>query len=269
MLQTKNMSCEVERICEFIREQVGNAIADGVVIGISGGIDSALVAKLCVKALAKDKVHGLIMPYQDQSTKDSELVIKSARIPNRYVNMINIEEPVYSVIKLLPFDSDSDVLIDINNDFVIPGNVRARMRMIMLYAYANKYNLLVAGTGNCSEHMVGYFTKYGDGGTDFEPISHLYKTEVWAMAKYLKLPKKIINKTPSAELWDGQTDEKELGITYKELDRILDYIDEENIYKSIAGDLKISQSKVSKVLMLISKSAHKREVPPGLRRYNY
>ena len=261
MLQTKDMPCEVERICDFIKHQVVMAKADGVVLGISGGIDSALVAKLCVRAVGKSEVHGLLLPCGAQSIKDSELVIKQLKMVNTYT--VNISEPFNIILDLLGVDGSN------TENRVLMGNIRARIRMINLYACANKKNMLVVGTGNRSEHMVGYFTKYGDGGTDFEPISHLYKTEVWAMAKYLKLPKKIINKTPSAELWDGQTDEKELGITYKELDRILDYIDEENIYKSIAGDLKISQSKVSKVLMLISKSAHKREVPPGLRRYNY
>jgi NAD+ synthase len=116
--------------------------------------------------------------------------------------------------------------------------------------------------------MVGYFTKYGDGGTDFEPISHLYKTEVWAMAKYLKLPKKIINKVPSAELWEGQTDEGELGITYKELDKILECMDGYDgvISATTAKALGVTYELAMKVQSFKVKSKHKRDVPPSLRR---
>jgi NAD+ synthase len=262
MLQTKDMPYEVERICDFIRKQVATAKANGVVIGVSGGIDSALVAKLCVLALGRNKIYGLSMPYGNQSGKDGEDLIKKLDLTGWEINIKNSVDIILENLTFTPEDMPQ------NKSKLIKGNICARVRMINLYTQANQYNLLVAGTGNRSEHMVGYFTKYGDGGTDFEPIEHLYKTEVWAMAKYLKLPKKIINKVPSAELWEGQTDEGELGITYKELDKILECMDGYDgvISATTAKALGVTYELAMKVQSFKVKSKHKRDVPPSLRR---
>lgn len=245
----EGMEKVVNNIVEFIEEVVHHAKADGVVIGISGGIDSALTGKLCTMALGKENVHGMFLPYEEYASEDAFLVRTYLDIP--IACKITIKDLCHEVSKSTGISSD-----------LTYGNVKARMRMICLYAYANDNNVLVVGTSNKSEMMTGYFTKYGDGGVDFEPIGNLYKTEVWEMAKFLGLPQKIIDKTPSAELWDGQTDEGELGVSYKELDQILDWISSGYLNpECIAHKVAISESKVRKVLALYKQTEHKRHMP--------
>ena len=180
------------------------------IIGISGGLDSAVVASLCARAIGKENVIGIMMPYGNQSIRDSEDLIKSIGINCHF---INIKDGVDTALSKLPFK----VISRLTN-----GNLRARERMSILYALAGELNGLVIGTGNKTEILLGYFTKWGDGGVDIEPLGNLYKTEVLKLARHLKdIPNDIINKPPSAELWEGQTDEGEIGMTYVEMDDIL------------------------------------------------
>jgi NAD+ synthase len=210
------------------------------VIGISGGIDSAVVATLCVNAIGKQKVFGVSMPYGNQDTTDANLIIKS----------LGINKGEYNVIK----EVDNNVqkleqMFDKEIDKISKGNLMARERMKILYGVANFINGIVIGTGNKSELEIGYLTKYGDGGVDIEPIGELYKTEVFELAKFLRIPQNIINKKPSANLWEGQTDEDEMGFSYKELDAVLKgEITEGEIYE--------------KVKKLREESQHKKEMPP-------
>jgi NAD+ synthase len=152
------------------------------------------------------------------------------------------------------------------------GNIKARMRMVVLYAHANKNNMLVAGTSNKSEMLTGYFTKYGDGGCDIEPIGDLYKTDVWTLAKHLALPPSIIEKVPSAELWAGQTDEKELGLSYEKLDRLLQFLElgDPGHYLKDLGTLALSTKTTEEegrnAINLMIKARHKLSMPPIARK---
>lgn len=256
-----DMKKEVERIKGFIAGQMVLSDKKGVVIGISGGIDSALVAKLCAMVLQKSRVHALFLPYHQQPMEDSYLVTKHIGIRGQ---TIAIGHAVDSLARWTgAFDQIS------------LGNIQARVRMVCLYAHANSNNLLVVGTSNRSEMLTGYFTKYGDGGCDFEPIAHLYKTEVWKMAKYLRLPAKIIRKKPSAGLWEGQTDEDELGVPYNKLDRILHFLTDctsPNLdYYLKNPDLpakfaKTDEGAVKHIIKLMMKAQHKLKMPPALKR---
>ena len=224
---------EVEtKIVQKIRSFVGTK---NVFIGISGGIDSAVTAFLCVKALGKKRVFGVLMPYGRQSDIADSISV---------VNQLNIKY----------FQKDIKPIVDqfkiSDNKFTI-ANIMARIRMTVLYAYANQKNGLVMGTTNKSEMAVGYFTKYGDGGVDFEPIAGLYKTEILRMAKFLNVPPKIITKKPTAGLWNDQSDEDEFGFTYGDLDNFLQG-------KHINPEIEV------KIQDLIKNSEHKRHLPASI-----
>lgn len=217
-------------IVDGIRIYVGHKT---VIIGISGGIDSALTATLCVRALGKDKVVGVLLPYGDQSDINDSLNL---------VNWLDIKSEVVNIKPIVDqYPSFSSKLVK--------ANLMSRTRMAILYAFANSQDGLVVGTTNKSEMAIGYFTKYGDGGVDLEPIGELYKTEVWQMSKILNLPQQIISKAPTAGLWDGQTDENEMGFSYQQLDNYLQG-------ETVSPDIK------TKIDQLIASSEHKRHLAP-------
>jgi len=242
----------IERITSFIRENVEKAGADGVVIGISGGIDSATTAHLAARALGKEKVLGLIMPYYENSdVEDAKLVCENLGIEYK---VVSVKPIVDSFVAQLGFQPDKRSL----------GNIMARTRMVLLYAHANQLNRLVLGTSNRSEFLTGYFTKWGDGASDYAPLINLYKTEVWEVAKLLGVPERIIEKKPTAGLWEGQTDEDELGISYRLLDEILWRLVDLKMPKDrIAEELGIGVEKVEYVEGLVKQSEHKRRLPLG------
>ena len=241
----------IDRITGFIREKVGEAGVGGVVVGVSGGIDSATVAYLAVRALGKDKVLGLIMPYYENGDlEDAKLVCESLGIEYRVVSIKSIVDEFERAVGELDVKSR--------------GNVMARTRMVLLYAHANAMNRLVLGTSNRSEVLTGYFTKWGDGASDYAPLINLYKTEVWEIAKLLGVPERIIKKKPTAGLWEGQTDENELGISYRLLDEILwRMVDLGKEKAEIAEELKIPLERVEYVEKLVKGSEHKRRLPVG------
>ncbi len=232
-------SKKITKIIEsFIKEQTKGF--NGGVIGLSGGIDSTVVAHLAVNALGKNRVHGLIMPYKKNNYKEGGVKVKETLgIGGWY---FDIEPMVKSFQEETGFFTDN----------LSKGNLMARIRMSILYGIANIENMLVLGTSNKSEIVTGYFTKYGDGGVDIEPIGDLYKTEVWELARYLGISKRIINKKPSAELWKGQTDEKELGMNYQTLDKVL-------------KGIRVNKNAMEKVQTLIDRTRHKRRMPPVAR----
>ncbi len=242
-----------ERILKFIRARVIGAGFSGVVIGQSGGIDSSVTAALCVKALGSDKLLGLMLPEKDSDPNDAKDAIKLAeqfKIPYEIVDITSI---VDACLNTYPKDAaDSPTVV---------GNVKARIRMVTLYYYANNLRRLVVGSSNKSEILVGYFTKFGDGASDILPIGDLYKTQVRHLARHLGIPEEIIQKTPTAGLWKGQTDESEIGVSYNVLDLILYGLEHWMNESEIAHELNMSLGKVNKIVEMWRKSEHKRKFP--------
>ena len=234
----RNKTELVEKICSWFREVVNQAKAEGVVIGLSGGIDSSVVACLAKKALG-EKVLGVIMPcYSSAVDEDyARLIAKMLKIKIKRVSLNSIYD---SILGVLPGGKKMAL-----------ANLKPRLRMLILYYFANSLNYLVAGTGNKSEVLIGYFTKYGDGGCDILPLGDLLKTEVRELAKELRIPREIIERVPSAGLWENQTDEGEIGITYEELDGIIMAI-ESNQKSSISPGI------LARVEELMRASVHKR-----------
>lgn len=231
-------------ISNWIKKQVEEANAKGVVFGVSGGVDSSVVSVLCKNVFPKEHL-ALILPCfsSKRDLDDAELVVKKFSLNYK---IINLEDIFLAFSKILGFNTqDKELAV---------ANIKPRLRMITLYYFANKLNYLVVGTGNKSELIMGYFTKYGDGGVDILPLGDLTKTEVYKLAKVLNIPQRIIKKPPSAGLWPGQTDEEEMGIKYKLLDKIIDAI-EDGVFKNF--DKKI----VEKVLKKKKQSLHKLNPP--------
>ncbi len=233
-----------ERIARWLREYLEAAGADGFVFGLSGGVDSATAAALAVRAVGTDRVLAAFMPCHSlpEDLRLARQVAETFGIPTVTVDLT----PVYdALLSLLPPSENP----------LAPANIKPRLRMITLYYLAQSRNYLVLGSGNKSEIALGYYTKYGDGGVDLLPLGGLYKTQVWELARELGVPQEVIDRPPTAGLWPGQTDEGELGITYRELDRILAAME--------AGDLSgLDPAAVEKVRGMIARSEHKRSMPP-------
>ena len=241
-----------EIIKTFIKMKVEEAGASGVVIGVSGGLDSAVVAHLCVRTLGKDKVMAVMMPERHSNPQDLEhgiLVTKSLGIEHV---VVDITEAVESFLK---------TTAKLKKDKVSAANVKARCRMVALYYIANSTNRLVFGCSNKTELMVGYFTKFGDGGADYLPIGDLYKTQVRELAKKLGIQKIILDKPPSAGLWEGQTDEAEMGVSYDILDQILYGLETGVPSSQIVKETGCKPSEVKKIQGKIRSSVHKRRLP--------
>jgi NAD+ synthase len=231
-----------ERIGRWIRKQVEAAGAAGVVVGLSGGIDSAVAAVLAQKAMGEHVVT-LLLPCHSvrEDERDALMVADAFHLRRERVDL----SPVYDAwLHQLPDGGE-----------MCRANLKPRLRMASLYYYANKLNYLVMGTGNKSERMMGYFTKYGDGGVDLLPLGDLTKTQVWKLARELKIPKRIIERPPSAGLWAGQTDEEDLNIRYEDLDEIILCLEKR-------GEMKASRARVSYVKGMMARGNHKRIPPP-------
>ena len=236
-----------EKIIDFIKKKVREADAKGVVVGLSGGIDSATTLFLCVEALGNDKVLVLMMPWKINKKEDTEDAIQICE-------KLGVK---YRVIKIDPVLESFGNILDLS-DRLVKGNLIARIRMCILYYFANRDKLLVVGAGNKSEYLQGYFTLHGDIACDFLPLGNLYKKEVKELAEELGVPKKIIKKTPSAGLWEGQTDEDELGISYEDLDRILPLLEKGASVEEIHHKTDIENSKIEKVKERMEKTRFKR-----------
>jgi len=237
-------------IVKGTRRYFSRAQAKKAILGISGGIDSAVTALVLARALGKENVFALYMPLEikpgDKNLKDALAVTK----------MSGINFAVFSIGNACNFLSQTVW----KPTRIARANLAARTRMTVLYSFANSKKALVAGTSNRSELLLGYFTKYGDSGSDIMPIASLYKTEVIEMAKWLGMPKKIIEKKPSAGLWSGQTDEKELGLKYEKIDKILTgKFDQKKSVPELEKEF--GKKAVQRVLGLVKKSEHKRKKP--------
>jgi NAD+ synthase len=238
-------------IKKFMRTYVENAKSESVVLGLSGGVDSAVAAVLCQQVFGKKHTHCLFLPDEATPDKDRQDVSVLADTFDLTVEEQDITGIVNDFLKVT--DSSSDKLVK--------ANVKARLRMVMLYTFANKTQSLVCGTSNKSELLIGYFTKYGDGGVDFMPLGDVYKTQVWEIARFLKLPQCMIDKPPTAGLWKGQTDEKELNMTYDTLDQILVGLERKMSVDEIASLLDITFEDVSRINKMRICSQHKRNMP--------
>lgn len=241
-----------ERICGWLAERASIAGAHGYVFGLSGGIDSAVVAKLCQMAFPQ-RVLGVMLPCYShpQDEEDARLVATAFSIPVARVDLgpafDALTDSLTHAIKGLPTHVDS---LDIKQQLP-EANVKPRLRMASLYFIANSLNYLVAGTGNKSEITLGYYTKYGDGGVDVLPIGGLVKSEVRALAREIGVPEQVIAKPPTAGLWVGQTDEAEMGFSYDTLELYL-----------AQGPSAVPPAVAARIARLRESSEHKRELPP-------
>ncbi len=239
-------------IVEFVQNKVSEANAEGLVIGLSGGIDSTLAAFLACEAVGKDNVFGIVMPSTTTPTEDKLHGTVIAQLLGINYKEIAIDSILNEFLSVTQLEEDKLSI----------GNLKARIRMSIIYFYANSKNYLVSGTGNKSEILIGYFTKHGDGACDIEPIGDLYKTDVYQLAKYLEIPQEISDKPPRAGLWNNQTDEDEIGMTYELLDKILYRNLEKDIdAKSIADELDIEVDEVNNIINRVNRNKHKSKVP--------
>ncbi|MFA6384015.1 MAG: NAD(+) synthase [Candidatus Omnitrophota bacterium] len=231
-----------EKISGWLKERVRKARKKGLVIGLSGGIDSAVTAVLAKQALG-DNVLGLIMPCGNARV-DEDLALKLAGQFDIKVQKIELDDIYNNFCRICPGTARA-----------AKANLKPRIRMMALYYFANTLDYLVAGTGNKSEIMIGYFTKHGDGGCDLLPLAGLLKTDVRKLARELKIPSEIITRPPTAGLWEGQTDEGEIGVSYKELDRCL--------YALEKGKRpEVKEETLNKIKLMIRNSQHKRKKTP-------
>lgn len=242
----------VQKICHFLQKEFRQRKKQVAVLGISGGIDSAVCAFLCHRANLK--LYALNLPYGRQDIQESLLVEKALCLSKKQILTINIKKTVDAQIRLI------EEKIELTK--LDKGNIMARQRMIVQYAVARKLNGLVIGTENLSEYYLAYFTLHGDQACDLAPIGNLFKTQVRQLAKYLKLPEKIIQKPPSAELWEGQTDEAELGFKYAQADPVIYLFKVEKKTSQQIINMGYNKSLVNHVLGRIRKTEYKRQPPP-------
>lgn len=237
-------------IVDFIRTEVTRVGFSRVIVGLSGGIDSALVAFLAAEALQPDNVLAVMMPYRTsnpESRADAELVVKQLGIKSRVVEITPMVEPYLTSY--------------VGDNARRRGNVMARMRMIVLYDLSEEFHGLVIGTSNKTEALLGYTTQFGDSAAAIQPIADLYKAQVRQLAREVGVPQRLIAKAPSADLWQGQTDEGELGFTYDEADAILYHLVDERRRVDEVVALGFPARVVNRIVELVQRNQFKR-VPP-------
>ena len=237
-------------LVEFLRENFKKAGFSKAVLGLSGGIDSALVAYLLRDALGKENVLAIMMPYKSSnpdSLNHAKLVVEDLKINAKTIEITDMIDAYFKNEK----DASS----------LRMGNKMARERMSILFDYSSKENALVVGTSNKTEIYLGYSTQFGDSACALNPIGDLYKTNIWDLSRYLKIPNELIEKKPSADLWEGQTDEQEMGLTYKEADQVLYRMLEEN--KTVEEVLAEGFNKdlVDNIVRRMNRSEYKRRMP--------
>jgi NAD+ synthase len=245
-----------EFITDFIINEVKERNSEGVVIGLSGGLDSSVTACLAVKALGRRNVFGLILPDSKNITPKADIddAIQLAKFIGIKYKIIRISKIKKELLKQFPRNK------------LAQGNLAVRLRMSILYYYAAILRRLVIGTSDKSELKLGYYTKYGDNAVDLLPIAGLYKTEVRKLGKFLAIPPSILQKKSSARLWKGHTAESEIGMPYEEVDEILKYLDTNTLNnynkKGAIDKLGFNTQKAKRIVQFIEKNRHKKDTPP-------
>ena len=237
-------------LVKFLRENFKKAGFSKAVLGLSGGIDSALVAYLLRDALGKENVLAIMMPYKSSnpdSLNHAKLVVEDLGINSKTIEITDMIDAYFKNEK----EATS----------LRMGNKMARERMSILFDYSSKENALVVGTSNKTEIYLGYSTQFGDAACALNPVGDLYKTNIWDLSRYLKIPNELIEKKPSADLWEGQTDEQEMGLTYKEADQVMYRLLEEN--KTVEEVLAEGFNKdlVDNIVRRMNRSEYKRRMP--------
>ncbi len=242
-----------EEIISFLKSEVEQSGLNKVIVALSGGIDSTTVTHLLVKVFDAKHIFVLLLPYKNLNPtglSDSKTVVSSLEIPKENVEEIDISETANSVIRK---DSSMDV--------IRKGNVMARVRMTYLFDRAKKHKALVIGTENKSEHLLSYYTRFGDEASDVEPIRGLYKSEVRLLASHLEIPHDLISKPPTAGLWEGQTDEGQFGFSYTEADMVLHLHFDKGFPAEKIVEEGVERSTVEKVLDWVKKNEFKHSLP--------
>lgn len=240
---------DAEGLIGFIKSTVESAGCKGVVVGLSGGVDSATVTKLCADAIGAENVLNVFMPSRVTPVEDYKTTSELSALWGTEYKVVDVQPAV---------DALAAVLLSGRETPLERGNISARCRMIVLYNLAKKRNYLVVGTSNQSELMMGYFTKFGDGACDMTPMANLYKTEVRQLARIIGVPEPIIAKPPSAGLWEGQTDENEMGIRYEDLDGILYDLEQDRSDSQIAADTGLPIEEIDRIRRQVKSMEHKR-----------
>ncbi len=246
------------RVARFVSDYVAQVEAPGVVIGISGGIDSATSAAICAKAIGGARVLGVNMP--EAETRNDEDIQEAQLVADMFgirLEIVDISEMIKTFLENVP-------ALDLK-DHLASGNAKARMRVVVLYYYANRTKRLVVGSSDKSEVMLGYFTKWGDYCADISPLADLYKSQVRQLAVHLKLPAKLVEKSPTPNLWPGQTAEEELGLGYDQLDLMLFGLEHFMTVEEVARDVALPVEVVKRVEKRWLGSEHKRRLPLSVK----
>jgi NAD+ synthase len=241
------------QIRDFIRATLATAGVSRLVVNVSGGVDSALTAALALQAVGTPNLFLAMMPYGDLGTPgldNAALLVAALQIPPEQITRIDIKRPVDAMVEQMEAP-----------DRVRLGNVMARVRMIYLFDLAKRLGALVCGTENRTEQYLGYFTRFGDGASDLEPIMSLYKTQVWALARALALPPPIIEQAPTAGLWEAQTDEGELGFSYHDADTVLSHHFDEHLTVDEIVAQGVPRDVVARVLDRVARNDFKHHLP--------
>ncbi len=241
---------ETKKVIElFIKQYLEQSGADGYVVGLSGGLDSSVACAMAVRAVGKERVLGMILPTVENQASDEEDALALAEELEINCETLEIDRPRNELADLLDVTDPRHV-----------GNITARLRMTVLFHVAKERGLLVLGTSNKSEMLTGYFTKFGDGASDIDPLGDLYKTQIYGLAYDLNIPTRIIEKPPSAGLEEGQTDEDDLGMEYEELDAILVCIEKRMPMEDAVEETGLNAKEVERVYRLVERTIHKRRL---------